>query len=261
MDRNLSPSLNIPCYFPLNQTFEEPCAEEDFNRMGTNNRDLLDRMETRLPNLKAALFRLSHLFCQLCIYHRQGDLDGDLQKVEQQYVAWFHSLHGGLVYSETNFDIHQKRGSLRQFLYLHLLYHHVGQLLYFPSLQGGDQRASDLSNNTSRVRQCHYHANRITEIVENGWTIAGIDIHNMSCGQVLTVAASIHMHACLTATSIEQREAHQVSITTVTDSFMRVREHCRVFDRIVCLLHLLEAEHVTLTIFLVSPARRFLQRM
>lgn len=233
MDRTLSSSLNLPCCFSLHQCFKEPCTEQELKSMGSARKNVMDHLELETPNLIAAIFRLSHLFCEVCIYHRHGGYEDDLQNFEQRHSEWINTLHDSLVYSQVNFEMHQMRGTLRQFLYLHLLYHHIGQLLLFPSLRASDSRSSDTADCPSRIMQCHYHARRITEIVEHGWRIAGMDIHNVSFGQILTVAAAVHMHSCLTARSKGQREARQANLTVINDCFSRVRKHCRIFDRIV----------------------------
>ena len=128
------------------------------------------------------------------------------------------------------------KGAIRLFSYIHLLYHHICQLLYFPYLQpsGSDTAAAPLD---VRTINCHHHTSRITEIIRDNNKVASIDLHNVSIGQILKVAAAVHMHACLTVRTREQADvakaAHE-NLITITDCLERIRQGCRIFDRVVC---------------------------
>lgn len=229
MDRTLSPSLSLPCYMSLSDIVPRPCDEEEFRRIKMRAPPVVS--ETPPANLAAEIFTLSHLFCQVCLYHRNG---GDLetwQDLERQQSEWRNILHTSLIYNTTNFSLHQTKGTLREFIYLHLLYHHIGQLIYFPFLQAGSGNPDELER--LRIFNCHQHATSITGIISYTWSAANFDVHNVSIGQILTVAAAVHMHACLTANSKELRESSQGNLGIITDCLSRIRIHCRIFNRVV----------------------------
>lgn len=226
MDHTLSPSLNMPCLCTFEQRFKNPYSEKDLESIGRSETACIDPLEVKPPHLIAEISNLSQMFCQVCVYHREGGHTNDLPDLERRHSEWQTKL------PEIVIDSGAKSGALRQLLYLHLLYHHIGQLLCFPSLRSKASAQPDFDKHSQNIIQCHYHASIITEIVKSGWEIAGLDVHNASFGQILTVAAAVHMHACLTANSKQQRETSYANITVITDCIVRVRKHCRLFDRI-----------------------------
>ncbi|RDW77442.1 hypothetical protein BP6252_05495 [Coleophoma cylindrospora] len=229
MDRMISPSLNVPLNFSLCEAFRQPCDDDEFKRIKFRQPPLTQTFPP--ANLIDEILKLSKLFAQICLFHRHGGEVETWQDLEHQQKEWPKALHETLVYNPINFESHRIRHNLRQFMYLHLLYHHVSQLIYFPYLRSS---GSELTTETDRLRSldCNFHASRITEIVQYSYMTAGFDIHNVSFGQILTVAAAVHMHACLTASSKEQREQSQNHLLIITDCLSRTREHCRIFDRI-----------------------------
>lgn len=232
LDRILSPSFNMQCYFSLDEAFKEPATQEELQRTGSVQQFTPYQRESLGPNLVAEIFRLSHLFCRLCLYHRKGD-HAELGVYEREHLAWQQHLNGDLPYSFESLNRYRQTGSVRQFLFLHLLHHHIGQLLYFPALRAGSQSFPNPDRDQARIDLCQFHASRISEIVKDGWNIGGIEVHNTCYGQILTISAAIHVYSCLTASSSEYKEAARANISAIIDSFVRIRKHCRIFDRMV----------------------------
>lgn len=230
MDCTLSPSLNATCYFSPSELTPEPCDDDELARI--RNRAPALPQEAPSAGLLAEILRQSQVFRQVCVYHRQGSNTEQLRLLEEHQTVVEGSLHESLTYSIANFDIHRARNCLREFTYLHLLSHHIEQLIYFPYLQpsGSGPMADD---RRMKVLSCHHHATRVTTIVRYTWDTAGFDLHNASIGQILTVSAAVLMHACLIANSKEEVEASQVSLTTIKDCLGRVKEHCRILNRVL----------------------------
>ncbi|EGY20182.1 uncharacterized protein VDAG_02198 [Verticillium dahliae VdLs.17] len=97
-------------------------------------------------------------------------------------------------YTTTNLEYHRQKDSLRSFLHMHMLYHHIGQLLYFSNLG----------------HECHAHARATADIVDYAWREGDFDIHNYMAGQILTLASVVLSHALLMKPSVEdERRKHQ----------------------------------------------------
>jgi hypothetical protein len=133
MDCTLSPSLNAICYFSPSEPTREPCDDDELAKL-RSRAPVLPQKEPS-AGLLAEIVRQSKLFRHVCLYHRQGSNPEQLQPLETQQVNWESLLPESLVYNTANFELHQARNTLRKFTYLHLLSHHVGQLIYFPYLQ------------------------------------------------------------------------------------------------------------------------------
>ena len=109
MDRTLSPSLNVPCCFEPQQVFKQPGADAHLGLMRSRITGV-DTVDEGGPNLIAEIFRLSQLFCQLCLYHRQREPASDLQAIERDHFQLGASLHPSLAYSKENFLIYKEKG-------------------------------------------------------------------------------------------------------------------------------------------------------
>lgn len=116
-------------------------------------------------------------------------------------------------YTTTNLEYHRQKDSLRSFLHMHMLYHHIGQLLYFSNLG----------------HECHAHARATADIVDYAWREGDFDIHNYMAGQILTLASVVLSHALLMKPSVED-ERRKVCIR---QTVARVRYHTRMFNWVV----------------------------
>ena len=230
MDRMISPPLDFPLYFPLSEPFSHPCGEDELLRMKTLQPIPLQDVSS--ANLTDELLKLSKHFCQVFMHHRQGSTLQEWEGLEREQKTWLSSLHELLVYTPINFERHRAKNTLREFIYLHLLHHHVCQLIYFSSLQDSDSDSTPGLNKT-RIQNCYQHATEITEIAQHTLKAAGFDLHNVVFGQMLAVSAAVHMHASLTAGSKEQKEVSQMRVGFITDCLSRISGHSRMFSRIV----------------------------
>jgi hypothetical protein len=232
MDRTLSPSLNMPCYFSPQEAMPEPCDDEELARIKSRTPRVSNEPSA---NLIAELLRLSQDFRQICLHHRQGGSPEEWQDMERQHSEWPNFLHESLTYTQVNIENQRAKHTLRRFTYMHLMHHHIGQLIYFPFLQANTSTSgAGVEVRGLQVLNCYHQARQITEIVQNTWSTEGFDVHNVSVGQILTVAAAVTMHARLTSNSQEQGATLQAQLGIINDCLTRIRVHCRIFDRIVC---------------------------
>lgn len=231
LDRILSPSFNMHCHFSLAEAFAEPESWEEPGYLGL---PLGGSPLRRSTNFSSKVFRLSQLLCGLCTYHRRGEQSNSLSEYERQHLDWETQLQGDLSYSSDSFGKFRDKGTLRRFLFMHLLHNHIGQLLYFPAL-GRDRRGQPTGTNgdQSRATLCQYYAGRVSNIVEEAWLKAGVTMHNTCCGQMLTISAVVHMYYCLTSDSAPQKAAARASIDVILQAFVRIKRHSRIFDRMV----------------------------
>ncbi|KAG7140393.1 hypothetical protein HYQ45_002815 [Verticillium longisporum] len=116
-----------------------------------------------------------------------------------------------------------------RFLHMHMLYHHIGQLLYFSNLG----------------HECHAHARATADIVDYAWRQGDFDIHNYMAGQILTLASVVLSHALLVKPSVED-ERRKVCIR---QTVARVRHHTRMFNWVHQFLDEWEAKTTTLQVF------------
>jgi hypothetical protein len=131
MDRTLSPPLNIPCYFSSGEIIPEPCDYEELARIKTRT-----PLVAQVPraNLTAGILRLLEDFRQICLHHRQGGNLEAWQAMERRFAEWPLFIHNTLAHNTSNIELHRPKHTLRRFRYMHLLHHHIGQLIYFPFL-------------------------------------------------------------------------------------------------------------------------------
>ncbi|PNH44150.1 hypothetical protein VD0002_g6263 [Verticillium dahliae] len=132
-------------------------------------------------------------------------------------------------YTTTNLEYHRQKDSLRSFLHMHMLYHHIGQLLYFSNLG----------------HECHAHARATADIVDYAWREGDFDIHNYMAGQILTLASVVLSHALLMKPSVED-ERRKVCIR---QTVARVRYHTRMFNWVHQCLDEWEAKTTTSQVF------------
>jgi hypothetical protein len=234
MDRTLSLSLNVSCHLAQDDIVPPPCGDAELRQIKTRCPPLLN--DDPSANLIVGILNLAKYFHDICFYHRNGGHQQEWQRLETQLTVWRTLLHETLVYNRANFNAHHPRQASREFIYLHLLYHHVGQLIYFPFLQANGSNPSGTELERSYVVRCHCHARSIAEIMQETWTHGGFDLHNASIGQILTVAAAVNMHASLTATSPQGAVVPKANIVIITDCLARLKEHTRIFDRIASVL-------------------------
>jgi len=191
-------------------------------------------------NFSSEIFRLSLLLGGLCTYHRRGEQPHNLDTFERQHIEWESTLQGDLGYSPDVYTKYRDKGMLRQFLFMHLVHNHIGQLLYFPALRGdGSERSMAANNDRSRAAPSQYYASRVSDIIEEAWVKGGMTMHNTCCGQMLTISAAVHMYSCLTSNSAAQKTAARASIDLILQAFDRMKRYSRIFDRMVRIIRFL----------------------
>lgn len=184
-------------------------------------------------NVKAASVSQEIMFLSeilVDLYELLHDGQDDLTQVLSRFIHHSSARSDSLLWTPSNISHHLHHGTLRQFANMHLLYHHIGQLVHFkalkpPSAQGQAQRDS--------AAECHDHANSIAVIVETVWGQAGFDLHNFSVGTILTTAVVVYAHALLEASTTEAVQNLHDRISTMMGCIHRIQNHTRMFIWVV----------------------------
>ncbi|KAM0327003.1 hypothetical protein ACHAQA_006124 [Verticillium albo-atrum] len=214
-------------FVALSLSFTPHLTEEIPMMMTDDDFWALKRREPGSPNRKTSvnqeILRLSELLVAVST-KRNGFLDDLRAKFERIWAE-----DPSQQYSSMNLEYHRQKDTLRSFLHMHLLYHHIGQLLYFPAMGPC----------------CHHHARAIAGITEYAWTKGGFDLHNFMAGQILTLASIILSHALLTEPAAEDERRRGL----IRETIVRVRHHTRMFNWVLQRLDEWEAKTTTLEVF------------
>lgn len=231
MDRILSPALK----FPLHMTpFQDvvPVLRSDEEFVALRNRTLAPSHLAQ-PSVAQEVLNLSKILARVCHDCRSNDSFNLLSHEESEYGRSAVGIDPSLAWTEQNLGWHQHRDSIRRFAFMHVLYHHVGQLVYFKSLSRARDDRFDLDELASQVRNCHQHARTIVDIIDYTWNVSGFDLHNFVMGQVLTVATVVHTHELLLATTVPEAAEIRNRIENIRACVVRVKRHCRMFNWVV----------------------------
>lgn len=231
MDRILSPALRFPLHMPSTQyTIPRMCSDEDFGAL--KHRTSLPNRSYQ-PSVSQEIVNLSKILAGVCQGYRTQDPFAVLSEQEDEYQRSVVGFEPALAWTKENLEQHQRADSLRRFAFMHVLYHHVGQLIYFKSLSRTQDSHSNHDDLETQITKCHYHARTIANIADYTWTCAGFDLHNFVMGQCLTVATVVHTHALLLAPSPTEATEVQNRIETLRTCVGRVKRHCRMFNWVV----------------------------
>ncbi|KAH6695081.1 hypothetical protein F5X68DRAFT_243543 [Plectosphaerella plurivora] len=169
----------------------------------------------RKASVNQEILRLSETLVKACKAATAGDTTV-LAEVRRSLEGYWVDDQG-LQYTQANLDLHRDKDTLRSFVYMHVLYHHVGQLAHFPSAPGGTPGPSP---------ECHHHARSIAAITQHTWLHAGLDLHNVTVGQIFTLSSVVLSHALLVTPTAEDEQLRLVLRASIT----RVKNHTRMFN-------------------------------
>jgi hypothetical protein len=172
----------------------------------------------RKASVNQEILRLSETLVQTCTASAAGDT-ATLVDVRRSLEGYW-ADDPGLQYTQANLDLHRDKDTLRSFVYMHVLYHHVGQLAHFSSAPGAIAGPSP---------ECHHHARSIAAITQHTWLHAGLDLHNVTVGQIFTLASVVLSHALLITPSPDDEQLRLVLRASIT----RVKNHTRMFNWVV----------------------------
>ncbi|CAH0020327.1 unnamed protein product [Clonostachys rhizophaga] len=234
MDRLMFP-LKLPSQFEIRDDLPEMRSEEDFwilKKGGDMSETFINRPSP--ISVEQEIFKLSSMLVAVCDIYLGRNLISTLDEAQENFERYSNSRHPLLLYTTANLELQESHDNLRKFAYMHLLYHHVGQILCFRALKslkydafppsGGDQRYSL----QALTEQCYGHASVIVRIITH-CSERGFDIHNFSFGQILTVSTVILSHALFWAESPEAAEKLQGDLKILLECVERLKNHTRMF--------------------------------
>ncbi|KAH8673295.1 hypothetical protein BX600DRAFT_454995 [Xylariales sp. PMI_506] len=224
MDRLLSIPLQLEPHFSREEPIPSPLGDQEF--WALKRRTTVPTDSSNI-SITIEILKLSDLLSSVCHAYRESNSKVILQGLVAQFDGYAVSLHPTFHYTPENLSRQLEGGTLRKFAFMHLLYHHIGQLLFFHSLKSTYVSGPSVS---SGALKCHQHAFSILEIIEYARNSGGFDLHNFSMGQVLSIATVVHGHALLTARSIEVAEQLQRQVATMRDCVLRIQRHTRLFN-------------------------------
>ncbi|CEL05689.1 hypothetical protein ASPCAL06806 [Aspergillus calidoustus] len=151
--------------------------------------------------------------------------------LQQQLSDWNTNLHPSLALTQANLETHQQKFTLRSFMYMHLLYEYIWQLILFDSLDWTESTLSGTSDTGNGATLLIYkHASATASIVQQVWFLAHLDLHNACFGQMVKTAQVILTHWLLTATDPRVITGIQSQLLALRDCLTRVKAHCRLFN-------------------------------
>jgi hypothetical protein len=195
LDRVLAPALRCPLHLVSIEHLVRPImSDEDYDCL-KHRRPIQAR--DSWPSVSQQILELSSILAAVCHTYRIAD-SGDVSiEVKLNYQRSLVNTDPSLAWNEVNLERHQDRDSLRRFAFMHCLFHHVGQLIYFRALGHFTDPNLDSDRVPADVTRCHEHARAIPTIVEYIHRVADFDLHNYCMGQVLIVSSVVHTHELL----------------------------------------------------------------
>uniref|UniRef100_A0A8H7K3U0 Zn(2)-C6 fungal-type domain-containing protein n=1 Tax=Bionectria ochroleuca TaxID=29856 RepID=A0A8H7K3U0_BIOOC len=234
MDRLMFP-LKLPSQFEIRDDLPEMRSEESFWILKKGG-DMSETFTNRPSpiSVEQEIFKLSSMLVAVCDIYLGRNLISTLDEAQENFERYSNSRHPLLFYTNANLELQESHDNLRKFAYMHLLYHHVGQILCFRALKSVKYDAFPSSGDDQRyslqalTEQCYGHASVIVRIITH-CSERGFDIHNFSFGQILTVSTVILSHALFWAESPEAAEQLQGDLKILLECVERLKNHTRMF--------------------------------
>ncbi|KAJ3531799.1 hypothetical protein NM208_g8719 [Fusarium decemcellulare] len=186
-------------------------------------------------NLAHEILKLSSMLESACKIYSKGDSEVSLDEIQDQFNDYSSSRDASLCFIPANVERHRQHDTLRRFAFMNILYHHVGQLIYFHYLnvprQSQHSSPEEIRDSLAPdpVGQCHYHASKVADIAEYTWKNASFDLHNLSIGKILTISTVVNTHALLTTQSTQTADRLRVQLAAMHTCIERVKTHTRMF--------------------------------
>ncbi|KAF4455278.1 NAD-P-binding [Fusarium albosuccineum] len=237
MDRLMAYPLRLGPHFSSSDTIPNMLEDKEFWDL-KRGKGLSAHRSPNVPgsaNLAHEILKLSSMLESTCKIYSKGESEVSLNEIQDQFNDYSSSRDASLCFIPANVERHRQHDTLRRFAFMNILYHHVGQLIYFHYLNVPRQSQHSSPEETrdslapDPVGQCHYHASKIADIAEYTWENASFDLHNLSIGKILTISTVVNTHALLTAQSTQAAERLRVQLAAVHSCIERVKTHTRMF--------------------------------
>ncbi|KAM5357739.1 hypothetical protein ACJZ2D_015967 [Fusarium nematophilum] len=230
MDRLISFPLRLTPHFSGRDRIPTMLHDDEFLALkrGRVNQGTSTHSHTRAASISQEIMFLSEILAELYNVYLAGDTE--VSKMESRFNQYSSARNPSLHWTSSNVSHHLQHDTLRQFSYMHLLYHHIGQLVYFKALKPTvGQPLEQSPGGYSSAEECHRHSSCIAAIVQTLWEKAGFDLHNFSIGKILTIAVVVHAHALLVAPTNEVADHIHNQIAAMTSCIHRAKNHTRMF--------------------------------
>lgn len=122
-----------------------------------------------------------------------------VEELSSSLHSWRCSLAPQFQYSSANISYWSERDLGQAFLNLHILYHNVGQRLFFQVLflRHDNVEASVKSTTQVFVEKCKSHAKSMCEIVYRSRERSDTELLSALVGHMLFISSTIHLHTLL----------------------------------------------------------------
>ncbi|KAH6975215.1 fungal-specific transcription factor domain-containing protein [Ilyonectria sp. MPI-CAGE-AT-0026] len=238
MDRLMTFPLRLPPQFSSQDHIPTMLGDGEFWALKRGTGTLADGglHGPSSVSVSQEILKLSEILFEVCNAYFNGGSSTALEETRRRFHQYSTTRDSSLLSTTVNLERHKHHDTLRRFAYMHLLYHHVGQLIHFHALKftwRSDLLPSEHDQIGSSVeklaRECHQHSSAIVTIVRFTWEQGGFDLHNFSIGKILTLATVVNTHALLLASSSEAADRLRAEAATLLACIKRVKYHTRMF--------------------------------
>ncbi|KAL2854025.1 hypothetical protein BJX68DRAFT_232689 [Aspergillus pseudodeflectus] len=230
MENTFPPYLDLARSLPPISPLPQLYSEDEFDIVKSSALTTPNHRSLHLPCVPQNLLLLSEIYYKTC---QLVKVSGNQQfaPLQQQLSDWNTNLHPSLALTQANLETHQQKFTLRSFMYMHLLYEYIWQLILFDSLDWTESTLSGTSDTGNGATLLIYkHASATASIVQQVWFLAHLDLHNACFGQMVKTAQVILTHWLLTATDPRVITGIQSQLLALRDCLTRVKAHCRLFN-------------------------------
>ncbi|GFF29083.1 uncharacterized transcriptional regulatory protein C1327.01c [Aspergillus udagawae] len=137
--------------------------------------------------------------------------------------GWVRGLPPTLAYSSKNLAFFAKQGLGRNFLAMHIVYHHFRQMLFFPSL---DARAGrNAASTADGIAQCRKSANAISEIIDCFTKVDDCQLDYFLFGHVAIVSSCVYMQALILSEELSELSTARQHLVSNFEYLMGLKTH------------------------------------
>ncbi|KAH7152677.1 fungal-specific transcription factor domain-containing protein, partial [Dactylonectria macrodidyma] len=137
MDRLVSFPLRLPPQFSPQDKIPTMLGDDAFWALKKGTYASTDGGLNRYnsANVSQETLKLSGMLVEVCQVYFNGDSNTTFEEVRTRFNIYASSRDPSLLYTTANLEHHKEHDTLRKFAYMHLLHHHVGQLIHFHALK------------------------------------------------------------------------------------------------------------------------------
>lgn len=199
-DRWSSSGIGLPRQIKdLGGSIDLPMDESVFYSLP---RHLLRHEGAWKPGLWAHMISLVQHFGAVQDLNRQSaqgcfegwELDRTAAELSQKLDLWENMLPTDAKETESNFALHQAKGTGGPFVALHLGYHHYSTLLYFRYLE---TRSSLTGLGETYVARCKHHASAYSALLRRAREVRDCEAVYPTVGHMAVVSSSVLLHTLL----------------------------------------------------------------